>query len=388
MADDLKFLIEEEAQLGTRIKVVGVGGGGSNAVARMLQEGVAGVDFYVMNTDKQALAASPVANKLALGKKLASGLGAGADPAVGRQAALEETEHIIEILEGADMVFVTAGLGGGTGTGAAPVVASLAKELNALTVAVVTKPFMFEGSRRMRQAERGLSELAASCDTVITVPNEKLLTLAPKGTSFLQSFRLADDVLRQAVQGMADIITTPGLINRDFSDIRTIMVGMGYAMMGTAIGRGTDAAIDAARQAINSPLMEEGGIVGARGVLINITGSSNLGIHEVNDACNLIREAAQNHDVQINFGVVMDEAMADEVKITVIATGFQREPLAEVDRRSSNFPFTVTEAAPVNGEAEFTAPAHEAEPEPAGEEPPVHDYDTPAFLRKQKRMVQ
>jgi cell division protein FtsZ len=272
MADDLKFLIEEEAQLGTRIKVVGVGGGGSNAVARMLQEGVAGVDFYVMNTDKQALAASPVANKLALGKKLASGLGAGADPAVGRQAALEETEHIIEILEGADMVFVTAGLGGGTGTGAAPVVASLAKELNALTVAVVTKPFMFEGSRRMRQAERGLSELAASCDTVITVPNEKLLTLAPKGTSFLQSFRLADDVLRQAVQGMADIITTPGLINRDFSDIRTIMVGMGYAMMGTAIGRGTDAAIDAARQAINSPLMEEGGIVGARGVLINITG--------------------------------------------------------------------------------------------------------------------
>ncbi len=236
MAEDLKYLIEEEVQLGTRIKVVGVGGGGSNAVARMLQEGLTGVDFYVMNTDKQALAASPVANKLTLGKKLTSGLGAGADPAVGRQAALEDTEQIIEILEGADMVFVTSGLGGGTGTGAAPVVASLAKELNALTVAVVTKPFSFEGSRRMRQAERGLAELAASCDTVITVPNEKLLGLAPKGTSFLQSFRLADDVLRQAVQGISDIITTPGLINRDFSDIRTIMVGMGYAMMGDGIG--------------------------------------------------------------------------------------------------------------------------------------------------------
>ncbi len=389
MSDDLKFLIEEEVQPGTRIKVVGVGGGGSNAVARMLQEGVAGVDFYVMNTDKQALAASPVANKLALGKKLASGLGAGADPAVGRQAALEETEHIIEILEGADMVFVTAGLGGGTGTGAAPVVASLAKELNALTVAVVTKPFSFEGSRRMRQAERGLSELAASCDTVITVPNEKLLTLAPKGTSFLQSFRLADDVLRQAVQGISDIIITPGLINRDFSDIRTIMVGMGYAMMGTAIGHGPDAAMEAARHAINSPLMEEGGIVGARGVLINITGSSNLGIHEVNDACNLIREAAQNHDVQINFGVVMDESMGDQVKITVIATGFQREPIAEIDRRSPSFPFAVAEPSPmVNHESEFAAPAPEPEPETAAEEGPVHDYDTPAFLRKQKRMLQ
>jgi cell division protein FtsZ len=388
MSDDLKFLIEEEVQLGTRIKVVGVGGGGSNAVARMLHEGVTGVDFYVMNTDKQALAASPVANKLVLGKKLANGLGAGADPAMGRQAALEETEHIIEILEGADMVFVTAGLGGGTGTGAAPVVASLAKELNALTVAVVTKPFSFEGSRRMRQAERGLQELAASCDTVITVPNEKLLGLAPKGTTFLQSFRLADDVLRQAVQGIADIITTPGLINRDFSDIRTIMVGMGYAMMGTAVGRGPDAALEAARHAINSPLMEEGGIVGARGVLINITGSSNLGIHEVNEACNLIREAAQNHDVQINFGIVMDEAMGDEVKITVIATGFQHEPLPDLDRRHPNFPFTSADSAAVSTEGESAAHGPEPQPEPAADESPSHDYDTPAFLRKQKRMVQ
>ena len=231
MADDLKFLMEEEASMGTRIKVVGVGGGGSNAVGRMLQEGLHGIEFYILNTDKQALAASKVSNKLSIGNKLTGGLGAGADPSVGRQAALEDTAQIIEILEGADMVFVTAGLGGGTGTGAAPVVASLAKELNALTIAVVTKPFSFDGPRRMRPAERGLSELAGRCHTVISIPNEKLLGLVPEGNSFMEAFRLADDVLRQAVQGMADIITTPGVINRDFSDIRTIMLGMGYAMM-------------------------------------------------------------------------------------------------------------------------------------------------------------
>lgn len=391
--EDLKFLIEEEVQLGTKIKVVGVGGGGSNAVARMLQEGMGGVDFYVMNTDKQALAASPVPNKLALGKKLTSGLGAGADPAVGRQAALEDTEQIIEILEGADMVFVTAGLGGGTGTGAAPVVASLAKELNALTVAVVTKPFNFEGHRRMRQAERGLSELAASCDTVITVPNQKLLNLAPRGTSFLQSFRLADDVLRQAVQGMSDIITTPGLINRDFSDIRTIMVGMGYAMMGTATSTGPNAAVEAAREAINSPLMDEGGIYGARGVLINITGSSSLGIHESDEACNLIREAASNSDVQINFGVVIDESMGDSVKITVIATGFQRENMAEVEQQNPHFPFSgpvVSDKSGADADGEQTARADDnnRSGEPASEERPAADYEVPAYLRKQRRLVQ
>ncbi len=401
---DLKFLIEEEVQLGTRIKVVGVGGGGSNAVARMLQEGLAGIDFYILNTDKQALAASPVANKMAIGKKLTNGLGAGADPSVGRQAALEDTEQIIEILEGADMVFVTAGLGGGTGTGAAPVVASLAKELNALTVAVVTKPFAFEGPRRMKQAERGLAELAGSCDTLISIPNEKLLRLAPKGTSFFDSFKFADDVLRQAVQGMADIITTPGLINRDFSDIRTIMAGMGYAMMGTATASGEGALVSAARQAIDSPLMEEGGVFGARGVLINITASSQLGIHDVNEACNLIRSATENDDVQINFGVVMDERMGSTVKITVIATGFQRDSLPEIDRRNPNFPFT-TLTTPV-AEREVTAepepepeivvrsaepePDMEAEPEPAAavEPEPADDYETPAFLRRQRRMAQ
>ena len=399
MTEDLKYLIEEEAQLGTRIKVVGVGGGGSNAVARMLQEGLAGIEFYILNTDKQALAVSAVANKLAIGKKLTNGLGAGADPSVGRQAALEDTEQIIEILEGADMVFVTAGLGGGTGTGAAPVVASLAKELNALTVAVVTKPFAFEGPRRMKQAERGLAELAGSCDTLISIPNEKLLNLAPKGTSFFEAFRYADDVLRQAVQGMADIITTPGLINRDFSDIRTIMAGMGYAMMGTAMGSGENALVEAAKQAINSPLMEEGGVFGARGVLINITASSQLGIHEVNEACNLIRAATENDDVQINFGVVLDEKMGSNVKITVIATGFQRDTLPEIDRRNPHFPFTTANSP--DHTVHMTIPSPPAEPlpepeivvqathpEPVEELPPADDYDTPAFLRKQKRMLQ
>ena len=228
-----------------------------------------------MNTDVQALNASPVPNKLAIGAKVTNGLGAGSDPAIGRQAALEDTERIIEVLEGADMVFVTAGLGGGTGTGAAPVVASLAKELNALTVAVVTKPFAFRRSApHESRPSSGLSEIGGTVDTVISVPNDRLLELVPKGTSFFEAFRLADDILRQAVQGISDIITTPGLINRDFSDIRSIMLGMGYAMMGTASARGENASIEAARQAISSPLMEEGGVKGARGVLINITGSS------------------------------------------------------------------------------------------------------------------
>jgi cell division protein FtsZ len=278
-------------------------------------------------------------------------------------------------------------------------VASLAKELNALTVAVVTKPFAFEGPRRMKQAERGLAELAGSCDTLISIPNEKLLNLAPKGTSFFEAFRYADDVLRQAVQGMADIITTPGLINRDFSDIRTIMAGMGYAMMGTATGSGENALVEAAKQAINSPLMEEGGVFGARGVLINITASSQLGIHEVNEACNLIRAATENDDVQINFGVVLDEKMGSNVKITVIATGFQRDTLPEIDRRNPHFPFTM--ANPPDHTVHMTLPpplvepvpepeivVQATQPEPVEELQPADDYDTPAFLRKQKRMLQ
>ncbi len=403
--EDLKFVIQEEALLGTKIKVVGVGGGGGNAVARMISEGLGGVEFYVLNTDVQALNASSVPNKLTIGSKVTNGLGAGSDPGIGRQAALEDTERIIEILEGADMVFVTAGLGGGTGTGAAPVVASLAKELNALTVAVVTKPFGFEGSRRMKSAHRGLADLAATVDTVITIPNDRLLELAPKGTSFFQAFRMADDVLRQAVQGISDIITTPGLINRDFSDIRAIMLGMGHAMMGTAAVRGQGAALKAAQAAIDSPLMEAGGVKGARGLLINISASSQLGIHEVNEACSLIRSATENEDVQINFGVVMNESLEDEVKITVIATGFQRElpvELREPAKPASvpiiqapvyDTPAASTQPEPVETayfeEAAAAAAPPVAEPVPAAPEAPLplDDLDVPAVLRNRNRQL-
>jgi len=385
--EGLKFAIQDEHPMGTRIKVIGVGGGGSNAVMRMLSEGLTGVDFHILNTDQQALNASTVPNKLTIGSKVTNGLGAGSDPNVGRQAALEDTERIIEILQGSDMVFVTAGLGGGTGTGAAPVVASLAKELGALTVAVVTRPFGFEGPRRMKQAEKGLAELAGTVDTVISIPNDKLITLVPKGTSFFQAFRTADDVLRQAVQGISDIITTPGLINRDFSDIRSIMLGMGYAMMGTATCRGEGASIEAARQAISSPLLDDGGVKGARGVLINITASSNLSIHDVNEACSLIRAATENDDVQINFGVVMNEEMEDEVKITVVATGFQRANLPKIQRAAAgagaSYESSTTENEPV-----ATAPAPEATPAPQEEEAAVSmdNVDVPAFLRR--RMYQ
>jgi cell division protein FtsZ len=400
MFDDLKFELENEAAPGTRIKVVGVGGGGTNAVARMIKEGLGGVEFYALNTDVQALNAAPVPNKLAIGSKITNGLGAGADPSIGRQAALEDTEKIIGILEGADMVFVTAGLGGGTGTGAAPVVASLAKEMGALTVAVVTKSFEFEGPRRRRQAEKGLAELGGAVDTVVSIPNDKLLSLVPRGTSFFEAFRIADDVLRQAVQGISDIITTPGLINRDFSDIRAIMLGMGYAMMGTAAAKGENAAIEAARQAINSPLLEDGGVEGAKGILINITGSSRLGIHDVNEACSLIRQAASNEDVQINFGVVLNEAMGDEVKITVIATGFERANLPAIERRAfaaaagaedavrvPDQPIVFAQPEPPPPARPAAEPTAEPVAVPAGRMEPEarpDDLEVPAFLRRRR----
>jgi cell division protein FtsZ len=313
-SDDLRIRYQDDAPKGARIKVIGVGGGGNNAVNRMIAAGVEGVEFISANTDVQALQLSQAPVKLQLGIKLTSGLGAGANPDVGRRAALEDSDKIIEALEGADMVFVTAGLGGGTGTGAAPVIASLASEMGALTVAVVTRPFAFEGKRRMMQAERGMQELLESVDTLIVIPNEKLLAVA-KDAGFFESFRIADDVLRQGVQGISDIITIPGVINRDFADVKTTMAGMGYAVMGTATGHGDNRA---------SPLLEAGAIDGARGILINITGSSNLKLSEVNEASTIIQNAA-HEDCNIIFGAVQDERMGDEVKITVIATGFKQE---------------------------------------------------------------
>ena len=282
-ADDLRIQYQDDARRGARIKVIGVGGGGNNAVNRMIAAGVEGVEFIAANTDVQALQLSNAPIKLQLGVRLTSGLGAGANPDIGRRAALEDSDKIIEALEGADMVFVTAGLGGGTGTGAAPVIASLASEMGALTVAVVTRPFAFEGKRRMMQAERGVQELVDSVDTLIVIPNEKLLAVA-KDAGFFESFRIADDVLRQGVQGISDIITIPGIINRDFADVKTTMAGMGYAVMGTATGKGENRAMDAAMAAMASPLLEAGAIDGARGILINITGSAGLKLTEVNEA--------------------------------------------------------------------------------------------------------
>ncbi len=325
--DHLRIHYHDEIPRGARIKVIGVGGGGNNAVNRMIAANVVGVEFIAANTDVQALQVSNAPVKLQLGVKLTSGLGAGANPDVGRRAALEDSDKIIEALEGADMVFVTAGLGGGTGTGAAPVIASLASEMGALTVAVVTRPFAFEGKRRMMQAERGMQELLESVDTVIVIPNEKLLAVA-KDAGFFESFRIADDVLRQGVQGISDIITIPGVINRDFADVKTTMAGMGYAVMGTAMRAGPNRAVDAAMAAMASPLLEAGAIDGARGILINITGSSSLKLSEVNEASSIIQNAA-HEDANIIFGAVQDETMGDEVKITVIATGFKHQEMPQ-----------------------------------------------------------
>jgi cell division protein FtsZ len=328
--DALRIHYHDEAQRSARIKVIGVGGGGNNAVNRMIAAGVEGVEFIAANTDAQALEVSHAPVKLQLGVKLTSGLGAGANPDIGRRAALEDSDKIIEALEGADMVFVTTGLGGGTGTGAAPVIASLASEMGALTVAVVTRPFGFEGKRRTMQAERGIQELLESVDTLIVIPNEKLLAVA-KDAGFFESFRIADDVLRQGVQGISDIITIPGVINRDFADVKTTMAGMGYSVMGTAVRSGPDRAKDAAIAAMASPLLEAGAIDGARGILINITGSSSLKLNEVNEASTLIQNAA-HEDANIIFGAVLDERMGEEVKITVIATGFRQESPARRER--------------------------------------------------------
>ena len=309
--ESLRLTLDEEARMGARIKVVGVGGGGSNAVSRMVQAGISGVEFMVANTDAQALKANPAPVKIQIGSKLTKGLGAGADPNVGRQAALEDTDSLIQALSGADMVFVTTGLGGGTGTGAAPVIASLATELGALTIAVVTKPFKFEGKKRFTQAETGLEALRDAVDTVITIPNERLLSVIDRNTSMLDAFVTADDVLRQAIQGISDLILVPGLINLDFADVKTIMSGMGVAMMGTAMAEGHTRAIDAANRAISSPLLEDASVKGARGVIINVTGGPDMSLIEVNEALTIIQESA-HEDANIIFGAVVDPTLDEQ----------------------------------------------------------------------------
>src|ERR1700743_898565 len=329
--DDLRIHYHDDMPRGAKIKVIGVGGGGNNAVNRMIAAKVEGVEFIAANTDVQALKLSQAPVKLQLGVRLTSGLGAGANPDIGRRAALEDSEKIIVATDGSVMVFVTAGLGGGTGTGAAPVIASLASEMGILTVAVITQPFGFEGKRRLQQAERGLKELLESVDTMIVIPNEKLLAVA-RDAGFFESFRIADDVLRQGVQGISDIITIPGIINRDFADVKTTMAGMGYAVMGTGISSGKNRAVEAAMAAMASPLLEAGAIDGARGILINITASNSIKLSEVNEASSIIQSAA-HEDANIIFGAVQDEKMGDEIKITVIATGFKQVPADTMGER-------------------------------------------------------
>lgn len=321
--ESLTFNFEEDIQPPAKIKVVGIGGAGGNAVNRMIQAKIGGVEFIATNTDIQALRSSVAAIKLQIGSKLTNGLGCGAVPEKGRQAALEDTERIIELLDGADMVFITAGMGGGTGTGAAPIVASLATELGALTVGVVTKPFNFEGKKRQMHAEEGIHELKDVVDTLITIPNEKLLEAMGSDALLEDSFRYADDVLCQAVQGISDIITLPGIVNVDFADVRTIMSGKGLALMGTGHAQGENRAVEAAQRAISSPLLEETSIRGAGGVLINITATrDSLRLYEVNSAAKIIEEVAGAEDTI--FGAVYDENMGEDLKVTVIATGFNQ----------------------------------------------------------------
>ncbi|MBP2650017.1 MAG: cell division protein FtsZ [Firmicutes bacterium] len=311
------------------IKVVGVGGGGNNAVNRMIAAGLQGVEFISVNTDAQALLLSHAPYRIQIGEKLTKGLGAGANPEVGEKAAQESREEIMEALKGADMIFITAGMGGGTGTGAAPVVAECAKEVGALTVGVVTRPFTFEGRRRQGQAERGIAKMKEKVDTLITIPNDRLMQVVDKRTPILEAFRIADDVLRQGVQGISDLIAVPGLINLDFADVKTIMVETGSALMGIGNASGDNRAVTAAEAAIKSPLLETS-IQGAKGVLLNITGGTSLGLFEVNEAADIIAQAA-DPEANIIFGAVIDENFDDEVRVTVIATGFDAKPAISAD---------------------------------------------------------
>jgi cell division protein FtsZ len=384
----IRMSFSEELQP-AKIKVIGVGGGGCNAVNRMIRAKVEGVEFIAANTDLQALKLSQAPVKLQLGAKLTKGLGAGANPEVGRKAALEDTDKIIEALEGADMIFITSGLGGGTGSGAAPVVASLASELGALTVAVVTKPFAFEGKRRMLQSEQALQDLVGVVDTVIVIPNERLMETVERGTSFFDAFRIADDILRQAVQGISDIITVPGIINRDFADVKTIMHGQGYAVMGTAVATGQNRAVDAANRAISSPLLEDNSIQGAQGILINISGSSSLTLHEVHEASSVIQKAA-HENANIIFGAVQDDNMKDALKITVIAAGFKESNKKNAQNKAQFLPRTWKAGRDV---PEPPAPhqepvpniVHQVQQNVRDVQPEVRadDLDVPTFLRRQ-----
>jgi cell division protein FtsZ len=381
LVDDGKSRLAVELERGDAspavIKVIGIGGGGCNAINRMISAGVRGVDYIACNTDLQALRKSGATTKMQLGARLTKGLGAGADPDVGRNAAIEDQEKLSHIVQGADMVFLAAGLGGGTGSGAGPVIAKLAGESGALTVAVVTKPFDFEGKKRMRQAEKAARELREHVDTLITIPNQRLLSFVERNTPFHESFKIADDVLRQAIQGIADLINCPGEINRDFADVKKIMSDMGRAMMGTAVAEGENRAVHAAQAAISSPLLEDASIEGARGVLINVTGSADLTLFEVNEAAEIIRQAADPEAV-ILFGYVNDDRMAGSVKVTVIATGFDRAEDAIDERAEEESRY----AAPRAGRTPFLRGDDSGGFGPNASSS-RDDFDIPTVLRRQ-----
>ncbi len=386
----IKFRLAEESS-GAKIKVIGIGGGGGNAVNRMIEAGIGGVDFIAVNTDKQALSTNQAPVKIQIGNKLTKGLGSGGDPQVGRQAAEEDAEQLAEIIEGADMVFLTTGLGGGTGTGATPVIANLASGLDILVIAIVTMPFSFEGRVRFRQAEEGLQELKQVVDTVIAIPNERLLETVNLNTSISESFRLADDVLRQATQGISDLITRPGLINLDFADVKSIMKGMGMAFMGTGLASGENRAVEAAQKAISSPLLIDTSIEGARGVLINVTGGKDMTLHEVSKASELITSLA-DQEANIIFGTVLDEGLKEAIKVTVIATGF--------DHRD-NRRLTPDRLKPRTAKSQPAVPVNSPTPpyvfEPVGNQEPIievgspeidwKELNTPAFIRKTRQVA-
>ncbi|MCD5415335.1 MAG: cell division protein FtsZ [Clostridiales bacterium] len=355
----LEFDIEMERF--AQIKVIGVGGGGSNAVNRMIDSGLKGIEFIAINTDKQALLSSKAEYKIQIGEKLTKGLGAGANPEIGKKAAEESKEEVYNYLQGADMIFVTAGMGGGTGTGAAPIIAEMAKEMGVLTVGIATKPFTFEGKRRMLHAEQGIQELRKSVDTLVTIPNDRLLQVIEKKTTMLDAFKIADDILRQGVQGISDLIAVPGLVNLDFADVKTIMLEQGLAHMGIGRASGENRAVDAAKQAIQSPLLETT-IVGAKGVLLNITGGDGLGMFEANEAAEIITQAA-DPDANIIFGAVINEDLNDEIVITVIATGFEKDK-AKGKQTESLF--------------------SEAKQEACAEQE-IEELDIPVFLRRKKQ---
>jgi len=380
----LRLALEDAQPAAANLKVIGVGGGGGNAVNRMIAANLEGVQFLAANTDCQALQNNKAPIKLQLGAKLTKGLGAGANPEMGRSAALEDTEKMVEALTGADMVFVTTGLGGGTGTGAAPIIANLAREMGALVVAVVTQPFSFEGRHRRALADEGLASLRQVVDTVITIPNDKLLHTVERDTALSKAFRIADDVLLQAVQGISDLITVPGEINLDFADVKTVMAGMGMALMGTGIAEGEHRAVEAAQRAISSPLLEDCSIHGARGVLINITGGEDMTLHEISEAANIIQEAADT-DANIIFGTVIERSQKGSLKVTVIATGFNRDEVSDVavEPRVESMPMPMPAPMPMAAMPEVTAAA----PEPTPTETELADeHQQTRYMRSEMRL--